>query len=403
MPSKTRGRLTHLTRGKLVKGISLCFLVIQLFSVFTVLQKGPNDSNFIGPSLLSSMYRSDASRHVVINNNIHDDLKSHGKPVTAPTVGSSNSTTSLSSLNISELAKDLVILESLTSATHVEYLKQTLNSSSKIYRPGSWDGAGIVLEEYKLILFTQGKVACTVFKQLARRMMGLRDWKVHNEPHIPHNPQKNGLLYLYHYPPTVALAIMISPGWTRALFVRDPKERTLSAYLDKGAKKKGLYITKHCCKKELQAKNMDANFTTCGERASSSFLAFLQLVQKECCCDPHWDKQSNRIDLDFRPYINFVGHFDHVQDETKRLLDEVSARLDSGQDLWKEFGASGWGSTGNDAIFAKSTRAKHQTSAITKLKQYYNQSVEALVDAIYKNDYDDPLLNFEPFHLSEKD
>jgi Sulfotransferase family len=242
-------------------------------------------------------------------------------------------------------------------------------------------------------------------------MMGLHDWKVHREPDIPHNPKKNGLRYLYHYRPTVALTLMTSPSWTRALFVRDPKERTLSAYLDKAVKKDGLYVSKHCCKKELQAKQQNATLlltstTTCGERASSSFLAFLRLIQKECCCDPHWGKQSFRIDADFRPYINFVGKFERAQEETKRLLTEVSARLGNnrskGQDLWQEFGASGWGPQGQDAIFAQSTQAKHQTSAITKMKLYYNHSVEALADAIYKYDYNDPLLNFEPITLNEK-
>lgn len=334
------------------------------------------------------------------------------------------------SLNVWELAEDLLELELSSNSTHVDYLKHTLKKSSKIFRPGSWDGAGIVLADYRLILFTQGKVACTVFKQLARRMMGLADWNIHREPDLPHNPQKNGLTYLYHYPPTVALTMMTSPRWTRAIFVRDPKERVLSAYLDKAAKKDGLYVSRHCCKKQLKVKeeammtsnsnasNNDTTTTkvptaTCGERASASFLAFLRLIQNECCCDPHWGKQSNRIEADFRPYINFVGHFDRVQDETRRLLNEVSAKFmrnsavanaNASRDFWQEFGATGWGSTGKDAIFATSTQAKHQTSAMTKLQQYYNnRTVEGVADAIYKSDYDDPLLNFQKVHLHETD
>jgi Sulfotransferase family len=233
-------------------------------------------------------------------------------------------------------------------------------------------------------------------------MMDLPDWKEHKEPDIPHNPEKNGLMYLYHYPPTLALAIMTSPKWTRAIFVRDPKERTLSAYLDKGVKKNGLYVTRHCCIKELEVKKMNSSFVACGEVASSSFLAFLKLIQTRCCCDPHWGKQSSRIDTDFRPFINFVGHFERLQEDTKRLLDEVGDRLGGDRDLWKEFGTSGWGSQGKDAIFAQSTQAKHQTSAITKLQHYYNRSVENLVDAIYKYDYNDPLLNFEPMSVNQK-
>jgi hypothetical protein len=233
-------------------------------------------------------------------------------------------------------------------------------------------------------------------------MMGLSDWMVHNEPDIPHNPKKNGLVYLYHYPPTLALAIMTSPRWTRAIFVRDPKERLLSAYLDKGVKKNGLYVTKHCCKKELVVKRMNSNFITCGEAVSSSFLAFLKLIQAQCCCDPHWGEQSSRIDTDFRPFINFVGHFEQVQQDTKRLLAQVGDNLRVDRDLWEELGASGWGSQGHDAIFAQSTRAKHQTSATTKLQHYYNQSLEELAFEIYKHDYNDPLLNFKPMSVNQK-
>jgi hypothetical protein len=42
--------------------------------------------------------------------------------------------------------------------THYHYLKDQLLRHSKVYFPGPWDGAGIVLEEHKLIFFTQGKV-----------------------------------------------------------------------------------------------------------------------------------------------------------------------------------------------------------------------------------------------------
>jgi hypothetical protein len=229
-------------------------------------------------------------------------------------------------------------------------------------------------------------------------MMHLNDWRKHVEPNIPHNPKHNGLTYLYHYKTPDALTILTSPEWTRALFVRDPKERTLSAYLDKGARNQGNYVTRHCCPKEKIAKDvLGANFTTCGERASASFLGFLQVVKEQCCCDPHWKPQSKRIDGAFRPFVNFVGHFDRVQDETRRLLTETSIRLGRGEDdLWDQFGASGWGPNRTDAIFSESTHAKHQTSAISKTQQYYNSTVEALVDEIYGNDYRDPMLNFAP-------
>lgn len=44
------------------------------------------------------------------------------------------------------------------SETELKFLETQLRNNSIIYKPGSWDGAGIVIPEYKLVFFTQGKV-----------------------------------------------------------------------------------------------------------------------------------------------------------------------------------------------------------------------------------------------------
>ena len=224
-----------------------------------------------------------------------------------------------------------------------------------------------------------------------------------NNAHLPHNPRKNGLTYLYHYRVADALTILTHPDWTRAIFVRDPKERTLSAFLDKAARKNGNYVQRHCCNNRKES--------TCGEEANDSFLGFLRVVEERCCCDPHWKSQTKRIDPAFRPFVNFVGHFDRIEDDAKRLLKRLNSnnRIDENKssvdgdkdDPWTTFGASGWGTNGNESIFSKDTKAKHQTSAVTKLRKYYNASSEALVEKLFADDYDDPLLNFTLFSLFE--
>jgi hypothetical protein len=246
------------------------------------------------------------------------------------------------------------------------------------YRAGNWDGAPIIVEEYKLIFFTQAKVASTVFKQLLRRMMHVEDWMMHKEPHIPHNPAKNGLTYLYQLPPDKALHVMTAPDWTRAIFVRDPKERVLSAYLDKAARKNGLYVHRHCCYSD---KNQ-----TCAKKASRSFKDFIEVVSTSCCCDPHWKSQSKRIDAPSWKYINFVGRFESLGEDTKRLLGRVDA---------SELGVSGWGTHGNESIFAEGTGASHQTSARAKFRRYYEESdIAAMVEDLYASDYAHSLLKF---------
>jgi hypothetical protein len=210
-------------------------------------------------------------------------------------------------------------------------------------------------------------------------MMHLEDWMVHKEPHLPHNPSKNGLKYLYNFAPSKAFSMMTDPDWTRAIFVRDPKERALSAYLDKAARKEGLYVYRHCCQKDVNR--------TCAKKASRSFTDFVEVIQTSCCCDPHWKPQSQRLDEYFWKYVNFVGQFDALAEDTRRLLMRLNG--------W-EFGADGWGPHGNESIFAEGSAAKHQTNAITKLQRHYNTSrVEKMVEEFYAKDYAHPLLHFE--------
>lgn len=105
------------------------------------------------------------------------------------------------------------------------------------------------------------------------------------------------------------------------------------------------------------------------------------------------------------PFVNFVGHFDRIQEDTKRLLDRLTLRnrddIQEGvkTDLWTIFGANGWGNHANESIFSKDAKAKHRTSAITKLRQYYNATSEALVEKIFADDYADPLLNLRQFSV----
>jgi hypothetical protein len=293
-------------------------------------------------------------------------------------------------------------------------LSSSLKAGIALYG-GGWDGAPIVVEEYKLLVYTQPKVASTTLKQLFRRMMHLEDWALHKEPYLPHDPNHNGLRYLYHYPPSHVASIMTSPHWTRAIFVRDPKERFLSAYLDKAVRKNGTYVQRHCC-------SSSRNITTtsnCSDRASQSLFGFLKVIDHPdggCCCDPHWKRQSSRVKpSDHWTYINFVGHFETLAMDTKRLLlqlknhnnprpeekeKEGQHEVELDDQAWRSYGASGWGVHGNESIFAKNTGVKHETKAYGKLQRYYNSPlVERLVEDFYREDYDHVLFNFSRYSI----
>lgn len=47
----------------------------------------------------------------------------------------------------------------------------------------------------------------------------------------------------------------------------------------------------------------------------------------------------------FLPYFDFIGDFKHVGEHSEALLRRAG--------LWDEFGASGWGPSGNAAFFQR--------------------------------------------------
>jgi Sulfotransferase family len=266
-----------------------------------------------------------------------------------------------------------------------------LQRRHSVYSPG-WDSDPIVLEQHKLLFFTTPKVGCTVFKMLFRRMMGLANWQLQQDPHWPHNPDRNGLRYLRHYPLLRANHMLTSSDWTRVVFVRDPKERVLSAYLDKVTRDttlEGGYIQRVCCNRAphlqpslcsavRQRKIPGIDGDTC------SFLCFLQEIAP-VCNDPHWRPQVERMEAVFWPYISFVGHFEQMAQDTRTLMERLG--------IWDQYGASGWGTYGNESIFASNT-VDHQMAAQQKMRDYYTTpEIEALVHDRYRMDYESPVLN----------
>lgn len=250
-----------------------------------------------------------------------------------------------------------------------------------IYKKGSWDGAPVVIEEFKLLFFTSAKVGCTVWKQLFRRMMGIEDWKAEQTPDLlPWNAELNGLKYLYDYDRETASEMMKNPEWTRAIFVRDPKERFLSAYLDKAFHK--TFVDKNCCPFKM----------TCAIESRKSAKHFLELIK--VCENPHWMPQSSRMEEKFWPFINFVGNMESLGEDAERLLRKIGA--------WDAYGASGWGADGKDSVFqsqAGGTGRAHATGARQKLKKYISKELEAELDQFYRKDYSSPYLRFKKFQL----
>jgi Sulfotransferase family len=259
-----------------------------------------------------------------------------------------------------------------------------VNYGDSIYLCGDWDGAPVVIEEYKLVFFTVAKVGCTVWKQFFRRVMGLSDWKSETwDTLIPWNPELNGLKYLYDYDRATASKMMMDPEWTRAIFVRDPKERFVSAYFDK-VMENDHYVVDNCCP-----------FTrTCTNTAKQAIENFLEIIK--FCEDAHWKPLSKRIEEEkYWPYINFVGHMDTVYEDSEKLLRKIGA--------WEKYGATGWGDRDQYRIFESFSDVLHATHANNKLELALTPELEKELDIFYAMDYNNSFLNLTKHNIFPED
>ncbi len=99
-------------------------------------------------------------------------------------------------------------------------------------RSGHW--APIVDHEHKIILCTITKAACTAWRKFMRRLKGFKDWDT-NDERITHNygGRQSGLTYLSAYSTLEADKLMNDPSYFKAVVVRNPLTRVLSAWKDK--------------------------------------------------------------------------------------------------------------------------------------------------------------------------
>ena len=208
-------------------------------------------------------------------------------------------------------------------------------------------------------------------------MMGYKDWNIQSSKEdsrqIPHNPKHNGLTYLYHYSLQEANEIIMSPNYTKAIFVRDPKERFLSAFLDKALSNDGIHLQAKCCPSGDCLKE------------AQTFPGFTKLVVNGCS-NPHWESQSRRMEPKYWKFINFVGHTERASHDARILLESIGA--------WEEYGKSGWGPNGDKAIFEQNTEntLSHATHSKSKM-WWYTKELESVVETFYSADYTNPYLN----------
>ena len=197
-----------------------------------------------------------------------------------------------------------------------------------------------------------------------------------------HLPEKAHFNYLYEYSDMDVQDMMTSDEWTKAVFVREPKERILSAFLDKFCSNKKWYGN-HCCI------GLDKQATEeCWEAMhDQNFHYFLKRTKD--CPNEHWDKQTKRIDEKWWPYINFIGYMDNLEADARKLLERLVSTED-GYTAWEKWGKTGWGTDGTQSFLHRDV-AVHATHSRDKLKKYYtNPCDEKFVEINWAEDFESP-------------
>jgi len=224
------------------------------------------------------------------------------------------------------------------------------------------DRGPIVVESHKLIFFDVAKVASTSWKKMIRRIMGFEDWSTRS----PHGP--TGILYLNRCNISRQTELMNSPDYTRAIFVRDPKDRVLSAFRNKLT---GDWPVELCCSSDACSETI---------RTFQGFLDVLVKCEKPKCCEnKHWRPMSQRLDAKFHGKLDFIGHLETAHEDARQLLEQIGA--------WEEYGQSGWGRYGNESFFESKSDVKNRNDAKDHRAEYYTPELEKVVEAIYETDY----------------
>ena len=256
-----------------------------------------------------------------------------------------------------------------------------------------------VIPEYKLIFFTFPKVACSEWKRMLMRMNGNPGWCSLTNPH---DPKKHKMKTLLDHAPDVAAAMMTSPTWTKVAIFREPKERILSAFLDKAVRHPTYYV-KRCCQ-NLPDKNLEKQCID-NKLKFDSFLHFVTKCPKECY-DAHWEAQVAKIDFKWWPYIDVIGYQNNLVMDSQRILKMLHSDRDQvkGRSAWDRYGSTGWGAPGEECgnrthSFMETNQSPDKMNTSNHLMEWYAAETEKLVEEKWAIEWQQKRVHFPEIKL----
>jgi hypothetical protein len=181
-------------------------------------------------------------------------------------------------------------------------LVQTIPAHNKI----------VVLSHHNLLFCPIPKVACTNWKMTLRHAEGYTG----NDESIVHDRRRNGLTYLSTQSPFRRFSLLTQPDVTRAVFVRNPWTRILSAYRSKLEGKRPSDVADDLRKRWLL--HVLTSVRNDGKPISfAEFIAFLEATQRKRM-NSHWRPQSLLAGIGVIRY-NFIGRFEQLEQDIETL------------------------------------------------------------------------------------
>jgi hypothetical protein len=219
----------------------------------------------------------------------------------------------------------------------------------------------------------------------------------HQDLKDPRETKNEGLKRLKWFKIEDAQKMMTSKEWTRAVFVREPKERILSAFLNKFVGNKSNFYWRCCSETHMPEK---IHRDECRDRQEKADFRYF-LYMSRFCDGPHWSPQRDFIDPKWWPYMTFIGYLHSAGSDAKRLLESVKSSKDN-LTAWEKFGSTGWGEDGTASFMSSSKLSYHRTDARAKMTKYYTKCDEVFVEKYSARDWESPFFRFDKIELYER-
>ena len=270
-----------------------------------------------------------------------------------------------------------------------------LKSTDLIYN-GRRNTVPLVIQEYNLIFFLQAKVASTEMVRFFMRLENKTEWC----NATIHANVKGTMTLLSDYSLDEAQSMMIDPKWKKAMFVRNPKPRILSAFLNRFVVLRDRFITKTCPQyARLGGKNVTECIEAVKREDFSFFLKEITTVNHE---NVHWRSIYSTVEEKWWPWIDEIYEMGDNSEVFKTFLQSIKSNID-GVSAWDRTGKTGWGEyevdCNGDHAFMEKKDSRHATDANSKMRQYYTPDLEKFVEQRYADDLNNPYFQLTPIKL----